>query len=139
MDKYEEIIKKMEKYIKTLNKYLNNFKNKIIELREYNKKGINVDKLIESINYNTEEIQNVLNRIYKELLEINQTLLNHIEITKINSKIYLVDDLNINGDYIESQAFAFLAIRSYLGLPISYPSTTNCNEPTIGGTIIKKF
>ena len=58
---------------------------------------------------------------------------------KINSKIYLVDDLNINGDYIESQAFAFLAIRSYLGLPISYPSTTNCNEPTIGGTIIKKF
>ena len=92
MDKYQEIIKKMEKYIQTLNKYLNNFKNKIIELREYNKKGINVDKLIESINYNTDEIQNVLNRIYKELLEINQTLLNHIEITKVNSKIYLDND-----------------------------------------------
>ena len=92
MDKYDEIIKKMGKYIKTLNKYLNSFNNKIIELREYNKKGINVDKLIESINYNTEEIQTVLTRIYNELLEVNNTLLNHIEITKVNSKIYLDND-----------------------------------------------
>ena len=48
-----------------------------------------------------------------------------------------VDDLNIDGDYIESQAFAFLAIRSYLGLPTSFPSTTNCKKPSVGGTIIK--
>jgi len=89
MDKYEEIINKMDKYIKILNKYLHNFKEKIIELKEYNKKGINVDKIIESINNNTEEIQNILNSIFKELLNINKTLVNHIEITKINSKIYL--------------------------------------------------
>tara|TARA_B100001094_G_C17563130_1_gene499281 strand:+ start:74 stop:397 length:324 start_codon:yes stop_codon:yes gene_type:complete len=93
-DKYEVIIIKMEKYIKTLNKYLDDFRNKIIELKEYNKKGINVNKLIESINSNTEEIQNVLSRIYKELLEINETLMNHIEITKLNSKIYLDNDYN---------------------------------------------
>ena len=89
MDKYEEIINKMDKHIKILNKYLHNFKEKIIELKEYNKKGINVDKIIESINNNTEEIQNILNSIFKELLNINKTLVNHIEITKINSKIYL--------------------------------------------------
>lgn len=89
MDKYEEIINKMDKYIKILNKYLHNFKEKIIELKEYNKKGINVDKIIESINSNTEEIQYLLNNIYKELIELNQSLMNHIEITKINSKIYL--------------------------------------------------
>ena len=93
-DKYEVIIIKMEKYIKTLNKYLDDFRNKIIELKEYNKKGINVNKLIESINSNTEEIQNVLSRIYKELLDINVTLINHIEITKLNSKIYLDNDYN---------------------------------------------
>tara|TARA_Y100000816_G_scaffold176294_1_gene127136 strand:+ start:18 stop:1121 length:1104 start_codon:yes stop_codon:yes gene_type:complete len=56
---------------------------------------------------------------------------------KVKNKIFYIDDLNIDGDYIESQAFALLAIRSYLGLPISFPSTTNCKEPSIGGRIIK--
>ena len=58
---------------------------------------------------------------------------------KINNKIFDIDNLNIDGDYIESQAFAFLAIRSYLGFPNSFPSTTNCKEPTVGGNIIKNY
>lgn len=93
MDKYQEIITKMENYIKILDKYLNNFKKKITELKEYNKKGIDVNKIIESININHEEIHNVLNGIYNELLNINKTLVNRIEITKINSKIYLDDEI----------------------------------------------
>ena len=56
---------------------------------------------------------------------------------KIKNKVFSIDDLNIDGDFIESQAFAFLAIRSFLGLPISFPSTTNCKIPTVGGSIIK--
>jgi len=67
----------------------------------------------------------------------NKYLINSLK-KKINNKLHLIDDLNIDGDYIESQAFAFLAIRSYLGLPISFPSTTNCKKPSIGGTVIKK-
>ena len=67
----------------------------------------------------------------------NKYLINSLK-KKINNKLYFIDDLNIDGDYIESQAFAFLAIRSYLGLPISFPSTTNCKKPSIGGIIIKK-
>ena len=66
----------------------------------------------------------------------NKYLINSLK-KKINNELHLIDDLNIDGDYIESQAFAFLAIRSYLGLPISFPSTTNCKKPSIGGTIIK--
>jgi len=50
-----------------------------------------------------------------------------------------VDELGIKGDYVESQAFAYLAIRSYLKLPISFPGTTGCKKPTIGGSIIKNF
>ena len=68
----------------------------------------------------------------------NKSLVNSLK-NKINNNIYSIDDLNIDGDYVESQAFAFLAIRSFLGLPISFPSTTNCKEPSIGGTIIKNF
>ena len=58
---------------------------------------------------------------------------------KINSKVFLIDDLNIDGDFVESQAFAYLAIRSYLGLPISFPDTTGCNKPVTGGVITKNF
>ncbi len=66
----------------------------------------------------------------------NKFLLNRIE--KIgNYKIKLIDDLNINGDFVESQAFAYLAIRSYLKLPITFPETTGVNSPCIGGEIIK--
>ena len=67
----------------------------------------------------------------------NKYLINSLK-KKINNKLHFIDDLNIDGDYIESQAFAFLAIRSYLGLPISFPSTTNCKKPSIGGVLIKK-
>ena len=66
----------------------------------------------------------------------NKYLINSLK-KKINNKLHFIDDLNIDGDYIESQAFAFLAIRSYLGLPISFPSTTNCKHPCTGGNIIK--
>ena len=48
-----------------------------------------------------------------------------------------IDDYKINGDFIESQAFAFLAIRSFLKLPISFPNTTGCKKPCLGGKIIK--
>tara|TARA_B100000029_G_C17533802_1_gene944143 strand:- start:685 stop:1764 length:1080 start_codon:yes stop_codon:yes gene_type:complete len=56
---------------------------------------------------------------------------------KINGEIKLIDDLGINGDFVESQAFAYLAIRSYLKLPISFPETTGVKKPCIGGTIIE--
>ena len=54
-------------------------------------------------------------------------------------KINQIDDLGIDGDFIESQAFAYLAIRSYLKLPISFPETTGCNKPCTGGIIIENF
>jgi len=50
-----------------------------------------------------------------------------------------IDKFNLKGDYIESQAFAFLAIRSFLNLPISFSTTTGCREPTIGGKLVENF
>ena len=44
--------------------------------------------------------------------------------------------LKSNGDFIESQAFAFLAIRSYQKLPITFPNTTGCKKPCSGGELI---
>ena len=49
----------------------------------------------------------------------------------------LIDEYGVNGDFVESQAFAYLAIRSYLGEPISFPETTGVTKPCSGGVIIK--
>ena len=68
----------------------------------------------------------------------NNYLINLLK-KKINNKLFMIDDFQIDGDYVESQAFAYLAIRSYLNLPISFPSTTKCNTPSIGGKIIENF
>ena len=58
---------------------------------------------------------------------------------KKNISLNSIDDYNLNGDYIESQAFGYLAIRSFLNLPISYPKTTGCELPTVGGKLVKNF
>ena len=66
-------------------------------------------------------------------------LLIFINFQKIKNKIKLIDDFGIDGDFVESQAFAYLAIRSFLKLPISFPETTGCEKPCTGGIIVKNF
>jgi len=64
---------------------------------------------------------------------------NNFLVEKLKKKfsLELIDDRGVDGDFVESQAFAYLAIRSYLNLPISFPETTGCKKPSIGGVIIK--
>ncbi len=42
-----------------------------------------------------------------------------------------------NGDALEAQCFAFLAVRSLRGLPISLPSTTGVKSPLKGGVLVE--
>ncbi|MDE1900333.1 MAG: anhydro-N-acetylmuramic acid kinase [Alphaproteobacteria bacterium] len=44
-----------------------------------------------------------------------------------------VDELGWSGDGLEAEAFAWLAVRSVLGLPFSLPQTTGTPHPTTGG------
>jgi anhydro-N-acetylmuramic acid kinase len=67
----------------------------------------------------------------------NKFLVNIIK--SYNKNVKLIDDYGIDGDFVESQAFAYLAIRSYLGLPISFPNTTGCKKPITGGVIVKNY
>tara|TARA_X000001036_G_C20619686_1_gene782533 strand:- start:426 stop:1526 length:1101 start_codon:yes stop_codon:yes gene_type:complete len=68
----------------------------------------------------------------------NQFLIESIQ-KKIKKKIQKIDTFGIDGDFIESQAFGYLAIRSYLGLPISFPKTTGCKKPSIGGVVANNY
>ena len=54
-----------------------------------------------------------------------------------NVPVKLIDKYGVDGDFIESQAFAYIAIRSYLKLPISFPETTGVNKVCTGGIVIK--
>ena len=56
-----------------------------------------------------------------------------------NTTIKDIDDYNFNGNFIESQAFAYLAVRSYLNFPFTFPNTTRCNKILSGGDVIKNF
>jgi anhydro-N-acetylmuramic acid kinase len=47
------------------------------------------------------------------------------------------EDAGWEGDALEAQAFAFLAVRSYLGLPLSLPTTTGVNRAVTGGAFYR--
>lgn len=51
-------------------------------------------------------------------------------------KTCTVDDLGWNGDAMEAEGFAYMAVRSILGEPISFPNTTGCPHPVTGGVHI---
>lgn len=63
--------------------------------------------------------------------------LNSFLMTKIkelvNAEVSSIDKLGLNGDAIEAEAFAYLAVRSVKGLPLSFPTTTGVPEPMTGG------
>jgi len=93
--------------------------------------------IVDSINFNkTKELKVLICGGGRK----NLSLINSIK-DKLPSNISLslIDDYKVDGDFIESQAFAYLAIRSFLNLPISFSGTTGCKTPTVGGVLIKNF
>jgi anhydro-N-acetylmuramic acid kinase len=46
-----------------------------------------------------------------------------------------VEAVGWDGDALEAQAFGFLAVRSWRGLPLSVPSTTGVPWPMRGGVL----
>ena len=69
----------------------------------------------------------LMNMINKKLFNFN------------NLKFFPIENFGIDGDFIESQAFAYLAIRSFLNLPLSFPKTTRCMQPCSGGILVSNY
>ena len=69
----------------------------------------------------------------------NKYLIEKIKSNFEKIQIDLIDKYEIDGDFVESQAFAFLAIRSLEGMHISFPNTTRCKESISGGVIVENF
>ena len=53
--------------------------------------------------------------------------------TRLAAEVSPVEAVGWKGDVLEAQAFAYLAVRSLRGLPLSYPGTTGVPAPQTGG------
>ena len=99
--------------------------------------NIIASKLLETISKHNQ-------KIYRIILcgggRKNKTLIERIKRDSHNKlKFEITDDYGIDGDFVESQAFAYLAIRSFFKLPISFPKTTGCKLSSTGGILVKNF
>jgi anhydro-N-acetylmuramic acid kinase len=52
-------------------------------------------------------------------------------------EVTIADDAGLRGDAVEAECFAYLAMRSLRGLPISFPHTTGVAKPQTGGRIVR--
>jgi len=51
------------------------------------------------------------------------------------AEVVIAEDVGLNGDGTEAEAWAYLAVRSQRGLPLTFPSTTGCRQPVSGGIL----
>lgn len=49
--------------------------------------------------------------------------------------VLVAEDVGLDGDAIEAEAWAFLAVRSKKGLPLTFPTTTGCMQAVTGGVL----
>jgi anhydro-N-acetylmuramic acid kinase len=65
----------------------------------------------------------------------NPILMRDLRAALPNTNVITAEDAGWRGDFIEAEAFAYLAVRSLNGLPISFPKTTGAPRPMTGGTL----
>ncbi|MEM8542355.1 MAG: anhydro-N-acetylmuramic acid kinase, partial [Pseudomonadota bacterium] len=52
-----------------------------------------------------------------------------------HAQVMSADQAGFDADMMEAEAWAYLAVRSLKGLPLTFPSTTGCREPVTGGVL----
>ena len=65
----------------------------------------------------------------------NGHLVGQITTALAPAKVLLAEDLNWRGGALEAEGFAYMAVRSLKGLPISFPGTTGVKKPLSGGKV----
>lgn len=64
----------------------------------------------------------------------NRTLMGFIA-DAVQQPIRSADDVGFSSDFMEAEAFAYLAVRSLHGAPITFPGTTGVEVPLTGGRV----
>ena len=63
---------------------------------------------------------------------LNPTLMKGLA-ARLAARVEPIEAIGFDGDVVEAQCFAYLALRSRAGLPISLPTTTGAPRPLTGG------
>ena len=66
----------------------------------------------------------------------NTTLMDMLR-ARVNAQVLKAEGARWDGDALEAEAFAYLAVRSVKGLPLSLPTTTGVPQPMTGGRFWK--
>ena len=66
----------------------------------------------------------------------NATLMGMIA-SRVQNAVVPAEAAGLSGDSLEAEAWAYLAVRSLKGLPISFPGTTGVPTPTTGGVLTR--
>jgi anhydro-N-acetylmuramic acid kinase len=66
----------------------------------------------------------------------NKTLMSMLA-GRVENAVVPAEALNLDGDAMEAEAWAYLAVRSLKGLPITYPGTTGVPAPLTGGVLAR--
>ena len=53
------------------------------------------------------------------------------------AEVVAAEAVDLNGDSMEAEAWAYLAVRSLRGLPLTFPGTTGVKAPVTGGLLRK--
>ncbi|MCO6393229.1 anhydro-N-acetylmuramic acid kinase [Aliihoeflea aestuarii] len=59
-----------------------------------------------------------------------------IEAEKRGAQVLLAEDVGLDGDSMEAEAWAYLAVRAKKRLPFTWPTTTGCRVPVTGGVLV---
>jgi anhydro-N-acetylmuramic acid kinase len=51
------------------------------------------------------------------------------------ASVILAEDAALDGDAMEAEAWAYLAVRARRGLPLTFPTTTGCRDAVTGGVL----
>lgn len=66
----------------------------------------------------------------------NKTMMRLLSVA-LGASVRPIEDIGYNGDAVEAQGFAYLAVRSLQGWPLSLPSTTGVARPMTGGVLFR--
>jgi len=55
----------------------------------------------------------------------------------LGQAVRTAEEVGIDGDIVEAEAWAYMAVRSLKGLPITWPSTTRTPKPMTGGVLFR--
>lgn len=66
----------------------------------------------------------------------NRTLMGMLA-GRVENAVVPAEAVGLDGDSMEAEAWAYLAVRSYRGYPLTYPGTTGVEKPMRGGVLVR--